>query len=1111
MVNGIKSDDISKFIYLYSRVRLLSHNALSLKYLGFLLVLLCFSTEIVSQSINTDFGKNRVQYHDDFKYWNRYETQNFITYWYGKARNIAEPVIQMAELDHDDIQNVMEHRTNNKIEIIVYTDVSDLKQSNIGLEEIFYSNSGETKIVGNKMFVYFDGNHNNLRQQIREGIASVYLNSMLFGDDFQEMVQNAVLLDLPEWYKKGIISYNGSYWDHLKDDELRDIFFKDEKYKNFEKLSEDFPKIAGHSMWFFIDQTYGKSTISNLLYITRITRSIENALLYVLNIDFQQLQTQWLRYYEQHYSDEEGNFTDDSGSLLNLANKPEVPVSTFKISPDGSKLVYAYNKIGKYRIVIQDLKSGERKTVFKYGHKNALQETDFNYPLVAWHPNSKEISFIYEHKDVIKLQKYSLETEEYEEQIIPTSFQRIYSFDYLDEFDYIFSANTNGYSDLYKYRSKSRQFEAITEDFYDDLDAQVVILDGVKGILFSSNRKRDHIFKIEYDTILPDGQFDIFFYDLERDDKSVKRITKTDEVSERYPYLTGNNKIVYLSSASGITNRYVISPVSASSYFSVSNKSRNIIRHHSIPASNLHAFTYYYDGKYNVYMDTVDWNAPVIPYTTRFENREVIVNTKDVFIPYAPEVLDSQKTTLSSDVKFQSEFSDPEKLEPINDRTNRNTIRKPNSVILIEPETEEEKEVIQFNSAQASAARLKFRLDNFTTKLDNDILFEGLESYTGNSDELLTNPMGFLFRANIKDLFEDYSIVAGARFPLTFDGSEYFITYENRKKLIDKRIALYRNTQTQTINDNRFPVWRAKKVSTLGLMQWKYPFTIYRSVRLTTSLRHDQFFSKATDEENFYVPISTEDRLSLKLEYVYDNTIDIATNIKHGTRYKIFAEAINEFVFDIVDDVNIDPSNGFTTILGFDARHYIPVLEHSVFAIRAAGATSFGSKRNLYYLGGVNNALSINFDNNIEIPSGNFAYKTNIHHLRGFSSNIRNGTSYTLINSELRMPVFRYFMNKYGGSNFLRNFQLVAFYDIGTAWHGASPYSDENPLNTVTVSSPPVIDLTIKYYRDPLVMGYGLGARMKLFGYYFRFDYARGVETRIVQDGRWHFSIGYDF
>jgi len=536
--------------------------------LSLFLVFIIFSTTLVGQSINTEFGKNRVQHHDDFNNWNRYETDNFITYWYGKGRDIAEPVIQMAEMNHGEIQNILEHRMNDKIEIIVYTDISDLKQSNIGAEELFASKAGTTTIVGSKMFVYFDGNHNNLKQQIREGIASVYLGAMLFGGNFQEIVQNAVLLDLPEWYKEGIISYCGVYWDHLRDDELRDILYQNEKYKDFNKLSEDYPRIAGHSMWFYLDQNYGKSSISNLLYLTRITRNLNNALLYVFNNDIETISEEWANYYEQHFNKEKDKFSeDDEGHRLDLKNRDYVPVSNFKLSQDGEKLVYAYNEIGKYKVRIKDLTTGEEKTIFKYGHKNAIQATDYNYPLISWHPNSRELSIIYEHKDILKLRKYNLDADEYKEQLLPPDIQRVFSMSYLDDLKYVLSANTNGYSDLYTYNSKNRQYQNITEDFYDDLDAEVVELDGKEGILFSSNRKRDHIFKIEYDTILPTGQFDLFFYDLEADDKSVKRLTKTDNIDERYPFQINSSKVAYLSSENGITNRYVVSTVDPSSYF----------------------------------------------------------------------------------------------------------------------------------------------------------------------------------------------------------------------------------------------------------------------------------------------------------------------------------------------------------------------------------------------------------------------------------------------------------------------------------------------------------------------------------------------------------------
>jgi len=102
-------------------------------------------------------------------------------------------------------------------------------------------------------------------------------------------------------------------------------------------------------------------------------------------------------------------------------------------------------------------------------------------------------------------------------------------------------------------------------------------------------------------------------------------------------------------------------------------------------------------------------------------------------------------------------------------------------------------------------------------------------------------------------------------------------------------------------------------------------------------------------------------------------------------------------------------------------------------------------------------------------------------------------------------------MGRYDGSRFLRNLQIVGFFDAGTAWYGASPYSDANPLNVEQVSAGDVIELEVRYFRDPLIMGFGGGLRVDLFGYFVRFDVARGVETRRVQDRKYYFSIGTDF
>ncbi|MBL7774970.1 MAG: PD40 domain-containing protein, partial [Saprospiraceae bacterium] len=313
----------------------------------------------------TSFGKNRVQYHRQFDEWMHYETANFDTYWYGDARNIAQSALQMAEYDFAYVQQILEHQMSGKIELLVFSDVTDLKQSNIGEDELFLTQAGETKVVGNKIFVYFDGDHRHLRAQIREGAAGVLINSMLFGANLQEIVQNAVLLNLPGWYTVGLTAYCGEEWNTNIDNQLRDLLLSG-KYDNFDKLAKDHPRLAGHVFWYYIALHFGKGTISNLLYLTRINRSVDAGFLYVLGGGYRRTTDALMDYFRQRYRDEsQGTRKPPAKGQVPLKNKRELPLSQLKISPDGKRIAWVSNDIGKWKVWVQDLKTDKRKCVLK--------------------------------------------------------------------------------------------------------------------------------------------------------------------------------------------------------------------------------------------------------------------------------------------------------------------------------------------------------------------------------------------------------------------------------------------------------------------------------------------------------------------------------------------------------------------------------------------------------------------------------------------------------------------------------------------------------------------------------------------------------------------------
>lgn len=1173
--------------------------------------LLLLSGQTFSQVTDVQFGKNRVQYHRDFDEWAQYESDNFITYWYGEARNIGQASLQLAEYDFAEIQRLLEHRINEKIQIIVYTDLTDLKQSNIGSEEAFTNTGGLTKIVGNKIFVYFDGNHLNLRKQVREGIANVYLDAMLFGSNIQEIVQNAVLLNLPDWFKEGLISYVGETWSTELDGELRDAMLST-SYEGFETLAKVKPRLAGHALWYYIAEKYGKRTVSNLLYLTRINRNTENGFLYVLGSSFPAIIKDWTAYFENRYRTETQYLDQPALRQIPIKNKRKLPLNHFQLSPDGTRAVYVTNEIGQFKVYLQDLLTNERKVIFKGGFRNAFQATDYNYPMLDWSPNNSEIAILFEKRDQPRLVIYDASTGDSKTEDLASRYQRIYSMDFANPNMLVFSAASGGQSDIFLYYINNRQSQRITSDFYDDLHAAYVRVNNRSGIIFSSNRPEPIISSISLDTILPIETFDLFYYDLENRGSELVRITHTPLANERTPTAIDTTYFSFLSDESGIYNRYygyledyvhhndqviyfndgtsirlnadsvlteldtaivdsiVIEPVIKKRAVNhpASNYTTHIAEQSMAPRVNKFVELLRIEDGYTAFMGTIATDTTIVPFSSTYAQLkrnglglganfvpDVPKKTEEVPLDFSFQVpeqsvrireaspvttppvdpvpappVEAPKDSNAVDIDnylFQTEFLDAAEKARILEQKQQQPQQQPQVVTgaptatAAKPSTSPSqgtspaspaRPVYKFRPGAITPYRLTFRTDFVTTQMDNSLLFEGLQSYVGNQQEFAYPPPGILLKANFKDLFEDYEFEGGVRIPTSFNGSEYFLIFNNKKNRLDKTFAVYRKNERITEPSNSFVPQKKENNIVLGQFGVRYPLDIFRSLRGTATLRRDRSTQLATELGSLRAPTISEQRAGIKLEYVFDNTLDIALNLKNGTRYKIYAEAVKRFDLDLDEgSISLDLNDGFMGILGVDARHYQRLLKHSVLAARFAAATSFGSEQILYYMGGVNNWLFPTQDNDVAVPPGiNFAYQALATNMRGFNINIRNGNSYVLSNLELRVPVFRYLSTNMR-SPFFRNFQLTGFFDVGTAWGGKDPFSIDNPLNTTVIPNSDAISVRVNFFRDPLVAGYGLGVRSMLFGYFVRVDYAWGLETRRVLDPKLYISLGMDF
>lgn len=1235
-----------------------------MKLLSFVLALGIFSPMALAQNNQVTFGKNRVQHHKFT--WFEYSSDNFTTYWSGDTRAIAHTTVQMAEWDYADIQEILEHRVNRKIEIIVYADITDVKQSNIGNEEAFVNAGGQTKIVENKIFVYFDGNHNHLRQQIREGIAQVYINNMLFGSNLQEVVQNAVLLNLPKWYTQGLAGYVGSKWSTDLDNQLRDIIVSN-KYKDFEDFAANEPKLAGQALWYYIDVNYGQSTVSNLVYLTRINRSVGSGFLYVLGSPYGRTLINWKEYFEQRYAESSNSSVLPSDSLqIKLKNKKKLPITNARVSPDGQYIIYSSNEIGKQKVYLQNMSDGKRTVIFKTGSRNNIQATDYGYPLVAWSPNSQTIGIVYEKRDVIKFAQIDVSSKKKTVENFAPIYQRVYSIDYLNNNELVVSGTTKGLSDILIYRISQRSSQSITNDFYDDLEPTLVRLAGKTGILFKSNRGDDLSLETNgLDSIIPFGTFDIYYHEI-GEKKELVRITDTPYANESSPMAIDSNFYSYLTDVSGIRNRHTGSLEEYIAYYEkvvllkdgeelrfhpdsipdipdtemdstfirpivkmrgnnypATNYRRNILEAYISPRSGKLVENIYHDGIHKLYVSDANPTAKAGIFNSVFrqqllkKKKEEIIEKREqeeikkkqeepkekpsswefesdfgetdekekpaeetipsktteaeneddigfVFITDYPKeteevekVNEVEENKVEKEEEAEDELIDIDNYEFENDFNTevvdaavivesdegRVTLQSPSNASVTQVATKADKKVYRFYTPKILKHRLKFKANSITVQLDNSPLFGGFEIYTGNPYE--HTPPSLLFKSSVQDLFEDYELEAGLRIPTTFNGLEYFATFKDKKKRLDKAYSYYRKNSKVTVESPGYghfiqpnapssplsqPIltptppyvlglpYHLKTTTNLAQAEFTYPLDIYSSFRGTITGRMDRTEFAANDETTLESEPYKNQRVSARLEYVFDNTLDIDLNIKHGTRLKFYSEVYKKMDVDITNGFKWNFNKGVMGLFGADIRHYQRLGKHAVLAGRFTGATSIGTEKILFYVGGGDSELLPNFNSNIPTPditTTDFAYQTLATPLRGFQTNIRNGNSFFLGNVELRVPLFKYFYTKPIKSSFLRHFQVVGFFDVGTAWYGRSPFSNDSPLNTTYVAPPPGVPQTIiikvNYYRDPIVAGFGGGIRTKLFGYFLRLDYGVGIETKEIQKGTWHISLGTDF
>ncbi len=1170
----------------------------SLCFFGVLLGLFLFSGQAFAQVNTVEFGKNRLQF-KNFK-WKYYQTTNFNTYFSQGGDALGKFVCQLAEKELPGIEQFVEYGLQRRANIVIYNTYNDLEQSNIGLNLDWQTTGGITKLVNNKMIVYYNGDHNNLRIQIRQGLARILVENILFGDDLGEFAANQALLDLPEWLTDGYIEYAGEAWNPQLDDQLKSAILSG-RYKNFYQFAFEKPNLAGHAFWFYLAEKYKKENVTYFLYLARVYRNLNNAAQRICKKKFKEVLKDFMSEEGDKYEkDIRGRRNFPKGTVSVVENIDD-HTDFFHFSPNPAPRSQTYAvvefKHGKYSVVLHD-NFIYTKVLLKSGVRSDAEQLDPHYPLLAWDSKGTRLAVLYWKEGKVRLFVYDA-VARYKRVVQDlTDFDQVQDMKYmLDNNTLLFSAVRNGQSDIYTYKIEQEKWQQVTNDVYDDQDPSFVAFPGKTGIIYASNRPSARA--ISGDTVLPsNNHYNVFLTDNGNtgEAKQITQLTFLKYGNARFPTQYNGNHFTFVSDENGISNRYAgffltqragidtiykvgeeflhnPDPMELDSTMKAQHKTEpDTVYAISITNDSSYIFpiTNYASGLtetksagdigqvtevrqegdlkflYKLKVDEAalkkrNLNARMTDYRKRTVAESMVENA-NVLTPRPKPRTDSARKQPGD--FFESEFDKEKSDSSRAARLNSNPFATASGGGRPAP-----KEEPILKKAKLFDYKLKFSVDNFSAGFNNDVLITTLQPFTGSVPINLSGADAFsgMLKASIFDLFEDIRFTGAIRLPFFstgsgatsiepegatsftpgsssfFDGSgEWFARVDYLKKRWDFSLIYYRETEVGRYTDSTLAGntgyvgdYDAKSYTNLWQGVIKYPFDKVKSIRLMPGIRTDKIvvrpdgIAPQLDTLLLQAPPQNKQTYALmRLEYVYDNTLLKATNIWNGLRYKVYVDMNAQ-----LNTTKVSGEGKYMYTAGFDARHYLPIFRNFIWALRAAGDFSWGNHKVIYYAGGTDGWLFPQANQQPQPNQNNgYAFQSLAVNLRGFNQNTANGNNDLIINSELRLPIFTTLFNKPINNAFLRNFQLIQFFDLGNAWEGGiTKMSRPVEKYTDAVNNPNLSVLVKAGGIGPFAGGYGFGARSTLLGYFLRLDVGWEMNTFFGGKPIANVSMGVDF
>ncbi len=1083
---------------------------------------LCFY-EALAQFDQERFGKNRVQ-HKEFK-WYFYSSNNFEVYYYDRGGPNAKMAIDFLESEFDKITQSVGYVAYTKPKIYIYNSPEERLQSNLDLNALQYTEEGQTKFSRLIAEVAYKGRMDQFKEDVIFATVKVIIREMLYGASVADAFQANLVNDFPDWYVDGAALYLAKGWSREMDDFIRQ-FLKDNKNPKIHTLTGIEAGLVGQSIWNYISEKYGRRYVSSILNLSRINRNEENSIANTIGLNIKTFFTDWQQFYLRVNEPVYNSFKkiDSKNAIATTASRMDGSISDVEFSPNGLQLAYVLNNAGKFKVIVRDISSGSEQIIFQGGARFEELPPNLSSPVIAWR-DSAILAIASFKRGFTTLRQRSIDGS-VQDKIFLRNITQILSLDFNDSGkNMVLSAISNGRTDIYTLNVRG-QGKRLTNDIFDDL-SPVFLNDST--IIYSSNFTElpDSVLTATPDIRVLPNQYNLYVAQVLKDTTTFTKITNANS-KNLMPRKVNSNSLLYLSDLSGITN---------------------IMRHNigNQISSQISAF----DKSVEVFDVSNRMNK--IAYAVRYGKESYLfaeeLSNTDQFTPSTPRVQLAQAKDLNERLaarrllESKNPATPPKEAAPAEPITpiiaQDTTTKKSSSIDLNRLRFESKKGVNTENyvfdtlppttvpTQQEGLIRQEptrsnileaFRKQSLQRRVSGPRPMEP-QFFTNNiNSRFVVDPLrgfGISLTGKMSDILDNHSVTGGIMTALDFNsGGDVWFEYEYLKSRLDFRGRYDRKTIRISEDDITFQKYVLTKIEG-GV---SYPLNIHSRVYVAPFLAKSQYFNLNTDSI-VYGKVQDQNRFDVnylggKAEFVYDRTEPMGLYSFTGAKGKV----------GFTHHQGLNQGNRSFSNFYLDFRNYQKIHKNIVLASKLYVGSFFGANPQNYLVGGMDNWLFNEFYNPptnrpepspVRNPSGN--ENSNILFadfvdLRGYDYDEIRGRNVITFSSELRIPLFSYLTRGNITSNFVKNFQVVGFYDIGSSWNDAAPWERVNDQNTEIINTPgsPFV-ITLNNFNNPWLQSYGAGLRTVLLNYYVKFDVARPIRNYKAEDLKFYFTLGYNF